>query len=205
MTAVRLAHTARHTRYAKAETLIGVAERMMREASGDLDAATEKMTNYVLNKKRLTEEAVRMACRNMLGETVRSERRTIDTLIADPGATGPKATASKSKSYQERVKHIFSASAEATRLRLASLGAHVREALLDKPYVIDGIRRPLRDHIGADIVKYAGEHLSKGQTMVREARFLISIGNTAGNRKIGDAVSAEEAIRLRIEADKTPV
>ncbi|UOK71671.1 hypothetical protein [Ancylobacter polymorphus] len=199
MAAINFAPTPRRN----SETLIGVAERMMREAGGDLDAATEKMTNYVLNKKRLTDEAVRLACRNLLGETVRSERRAIDTLLADPRATGPKAPASKSKSYNERVAHIFNASAEATRRRLADLGTHVREALLDKPYVIDGVRRPLRDHIGSDIVKYATEHMNKGLTMVRDGRFLIAVGNTAGNRKIGDAVTAEEAIRLRIEADKT--
>ena len=197
MTAVNLAHTARHTRYAKAETLAGVADRMMREAGGNVNVATEKMTNYVLNKKRLTEEAVRYACRAMLGGDVQADRKVIKAAAAE---------ATSAKSYQERVAHIFNPSAEATRRRLSSLGQHVREALLDMPYVIDGIRRPLRDHIGADIVKYATEHLlNKGMTMVRDGRFLISIGNTAGNRKIGDAVSAEEAIRLRIEADKTPV
>lgn len=196
MTAVQIAHTARHPKHARAETLIGLAERMLREAGGDMNAAAEKMSNYVVQKPRLAAEAIRIACRALLGESVRSERAAMT-----PAPVGPTAD----NDHFLKAPFRMNDAARKAQERVAKLGKAHREAILDAPYTINGVSKSLRDHIGADVVSHGEVMLAQGSTTVRNARFLIAIGNTAGNRKVGDAVSITEALRLRKEADKTPV
>jgi hypothetical protein len=87
--------------------------------------------------------------------------------------------------------------------RVRSLGKTIGDALLDYPYVINGMKKPLRDWLGSEIKAHGETMLLSAGTAMRNANYLISVGNAAGERKIG-TLDTKVIEALRKQADKLP-
>jgi len=182
------------------ETPQSVAERMLSHAKGDMEAATKAMVEYAEQHENIRRIVLWNGCRAVLNGIARSDRPAADLTASNdtwnPGELRP----------TEKAKWKPNAAAFAAAERQKSLGAaHQGAPLLNAQYVINGICKPLREHIGTDVVAFGNTQLEASKTGVRNARFWIAIGEAAGARKVGDAVTTSEALRLRKEADKTPV
>lgn len=160
-----------------------IARNMLSEAGGDLASASEKLANYAENIASYRSELLLIAARKVVNEVVQSERAAI--LRED--ATFLKAP------------HRMTAGAKAAQARFKMAGRAIKCALLEMPYAIGGVRKPLREWTGAEIVPHAEIELSKGASAVRNARFLLYVGQAAGDKKVG-AVPVKDIERLHAEA-----
>lgn len=160
-----------------------IARNMLSEAGGDLASAAEKLANYAESIASYRSELLRIGARKLLNEVPQSERAAI--LRED--ATFLKAP------------HRMTSGAKAAQARFKMAGRAIKCALLELPYVIGGVRKPLREWTGAEIVPHAEIELSKGASAVRNARFLLYVGRAAGDKKVG-AVPVKDIERLHAEA-----
>lgn len=194
MTAVRKLSVA----HARRETISGIADRMLREAAGNLDDATTKMVNYISSRPHYVEEILRIGCRKLVSDSVRIDRAAIER---DLSLVSPQAQAG---TPFLKAPHRMNEAALAAQRRLSKLGAHSRAAMLDMPIAINGVRRALRDIVGTEIEQYGQTELQKATTGLMNARFYIAIGQKAGAKKVGDVVSEREALALHNETHRTP-
>lgn len=187
--------------FSVAETPQSVAERMLRTAGGDMEVATKAMVDYVESHQSLRRIVLWNGCRAVLNSVPSSARRATTLAPVNDWSPSDIGTAVRPAPAWKPNAAAFAAAE-----RQKSLGkAHQGAPLLNAEYVINGICKPLREHIGTDVVAFGTTQLESSKTGVRNARFWIAIGKAAGARKVGDAVTDIEALRLRKECDKTPV
>jgi hypothetical protein len=182
----------RHVSGARDITIQSVAQRMFDESDGDLNVATDKLVNYVRVSPRLTEGLLRIGARKLLNEIAPMQRRAIERQFA--------ATSDNVQPFT-KVPHRMNDGTRRAQERIRSLGRHHREALLDMPYTINGRTRPLRQWTGVEIATHGETELSKGMTAVKNARFLIAVGQAAGEARVGDALTASDIARLKEQTE----
>lgn len=173
-----------------AKTVVGkrlsiseVARNMLDEANGDLGKATEKLANYAGNIASYRDELLRIGARKLLNEIPQAARAAI--LREDASFL--------------KAPHRMTAGAKAAQARFKMAGRAIKCALLEMPFVIGGVSKPLREWTGSEIVPHAETELSKGASAVRNARFLLYVGKAAGDKKVG-AVPVKDIERLHAEA-----
>lgn len=182
------------------EMLSSIVDRMLTEAGGDLDAATEKMANYITNLHNPAhrDHVLRLGCRSLLSSSVRAERRGYELAL---DGTAPPASPGQSLAPafgNPKVPFTMNEAARRTQASLIRLGAAThRAAILEMPMIINGRRVRLKDCTGSDVEAYGRVELASAATAARNARFFIAIGEEAGARRIGDAVSEKRAAELR--------
>lgn len=180
----------RHVTAAKSISLQTVARQMFEESNGDLTKATEKMANYCENFPRLSAELLRVGARTLLNSIPTTDRK------AAAAARGESETAS----FVMSVPHRMNEATKAAQARIARLGRTSQNAILNDKYTIGSICKPLRDWLGTEILEHGQKQLLAGQTAVRNARFLISIGELAGDALVGDKVDEASAAQLKAQA-----
>lgn len=154
--------------------------------SGDLAEASRKLAEYVDGIPSLRMELLMLAARSIMNGIVVTDRRLIERDMSY------RSKADRSNSAPFRLN----AAARATQQRRMNPTA-VRAALMNLPYVIDGVCRPLREWTGTDMLHYGEIELVKGRTAMRNARFAIAVGNAAGDKKIGEALTEEALAKIK--------
>lgn len=171
-----------------------VARQMFDQSNGDMNAAADKFAGYVANFPGLIKEALRIAGSKLIGEIPQMERRAIEMQEAADSAP---------PFY--KAPHRMNDGALRTQERVWKNGLRLKDAWLNAPYTIGSFCKPLRDWVGTEVLAHAETQLLSGSTQVRNARYLIAVGEAAGNRKIGYALKEEDLVRLRAEALATAV
>lgn len=185
----------RHVTGARPVSIQTTARRMLDEAGGDLNSATEKLINYVSALPRLQMEVIRIGARKLINEVPQTDRRAVEREFAMTDSGNPFAKA----------PHRMNAAAKTAQARIRARAGHLRNTLLTLPYVIGNICKPLGEWTGSEILTHGETQLMSGATQIRNARFLIAVGHAAGAGKIG-AVLDEDAIqRLKVEAESSAV
>lgn len=183
---------ARHVTAARSISVQEIARKMLTEAGGDLNKATDKFVGYLANFPRLTDEVLRMGARKLINEVPQVDRKaiTMRDSVTQPYGKAP---------------HRMNDGARRAQERILKRGGHIRTAYLTMPFVIGSISKPLSEWVGTEITAYGETQLMAGATQIRNARFAIAVGNAAGNKKIGYALKEEDVARLREEADSSAV
>ncbi|WP_435654983.1 hypothetical protein [Brucella pituitosa] len=185
---------ARRITGAKPVGLQQIAQDMLAKADGDMNHASEMLANYASNINSYRDELLRIGARKLLNEVPQTQRAAIfrerASSVSEPFIKAP---------------HRMSAGAKAAQVRLRQAGAAIKSVLMELPYTIGGLTKPLRDWTGTEIHNHAEIELSKGATAVRNARFLLAVGSAAGSKKIGDAVSPADLERMKSDAESSEV
>lgn len=156
----------RHVTGAQEMTIQSLARQMLDEAGGDIVKALDKLDNYASNIKRFNDEFRRFGCNTLLNSLASTTRAAMKT--------------------EAKAPFVESAGATATRARMLRAGAAIRSALMEMPYQIGGIVKPLRKWTG-DVVQAHGEdQLATALSSARNAHFLIAVGKAAGKKPVGD-------------------
>lgn len=171
----------KHVSGAKPISIQTLAQQFFdKRKDGDVAAASREMAEYTDKIPSLRMELQTMAARQLMNGVVRHDWRT---------------TWSEGNSKQ-KAPFRMNESAKQSQARMRSTGA-VRAALMSLPYTINGICRPLCEWTGADMLHYGSVELEKGRTAMRNARFAIAVGNAAGSKKVGDALTEEALAKFK--------
>lgn len=165
-------------------TARSVTERMYDEARGDLNAAVEKISNYVSNFPTIADEFVRIGARSLLNEVGQKERKRIDT--AQSGTKTP---------------HTANAGTLAAIRRAQRQGLVITETLFDMPFKWQGVDTKLGDLSGTQVVEIGNGFLGQGVDMVRKGRWLIRAGERAGSETMRAALTAADLAKIKAEAE----
>lgn len=168
---------------AKPITLQSIAHRMMAEANGDIEAAANKIFNYCGNYPRLAGELGMLAARSLAQQVPIAARQQAKTARADQSP------------------HKFTSAIHAAQRRARRMGVSNSNALLNDPYTIGSICKPLREWCGDEIRDHGEKNLSAGKTQIRNAQFLIMVGTAAGASVIGESLDEDAVAKMRAEAD----
>lgn len=179
----RAAQKATATKDAKPITLQSIAQRMMAEASGDIEAAARKIFNYCGNYPRLAEELGMHAARTLAHGVPIAARQQAQAARVAPSP------------------HKFTPAILAAQRRAMRMGQSNSNALLNDPYTIGGQTKPLRDWDGDTIRDHGEQQLSRGKAQVRNGQFLILVGTAAGHDVIGQKLDEAAVAQMRAEAD----
>lgn len=179
---------------AKAVSLQYMAQRMVEKADGDMNRAAEMLANYADNIARYRAEMMLIAARKLISEVPQVQRAAIF-----------RERAASSTAPFIKAPYRMSAGAKASQARFKAAGMAIKSALMELPYTIGGLTKPLREWTGTEIHGHAEIELAKGATAVRNARFLLAVGSAAGAKKIGDAVSPCDLERMKADAESSEV
>jgi Ethanolamine utilization protein EutJ (predicted chaperonin) len=158
---------------------------MYDEAKGDLNAAVEKISNYVANFPTIADEFVRIGARSLLNEVGQKERKRIET----------------AQSCGTKTPHTMSPAVHAAQRRAQRQGLIVTETLFDMPFKWQGVDTKLGDLSGTQVVEIGNGFLGQGVDMVRKGRWLISAGERAGSKTMRAALTAADLAKIKAEAE----
>ncbi len=176
----------RHPHAAQDVTINTVARMMLDEAKGDINAATTKLMNYVSSFPRLQSDLLQYGARNLLHSLPSSQRAAImDERVSRPYTMPPGA-----KKAQDRLR---------------GAGKVIKSALFNLELTINNQVRKLADWTGDEVMAHAEANLTAGASAVRNARFLLSVAQRAGSKRIGDAIDDATIERLKAEAERSVV
>lgn len=187
---------ARRITGAKPLSLQAVAQRLLEEADGDMNSAAIKLANYASNINSYRDELLLIGARKLLNEVPQVQRAAV---MREYTST------SYAKPAFARAPHRMSEGAKLAQERMRNSSGLMKSILFELKYTIGGITRPLREWTGTEIAAHAEIELTKGQTAVRNARFLIAVGRSAGAEKVGHAIDAASLERMKAEADASEV
>lgn len=173
-------------------TIQTVARQMLDEASGDINAATIKLVNYVSNLPRLHDDLLQFGARQLLHSLPSTQRAAMMTERSTVSVSG-------------KAPHTMSPGAKAAQARMRAAGATLKSALFNFEIAINNQVRKLADWTGTEILAHAEGNLAAGASAVRNARFLVSVARAAGDKRIGDAIDDETIERLKREAESSEV
>ena len=182
-----------HVHGARDVSLQSIAARMLAEADGDIGRAAEKFANYAESIPRIRGELLIAGAKSLLNQVPGAMRATILRERTSAAAT-PR------QPYREPP------AAKAARARMIGAGRNaIKSALMEMPYIIGGVSRPLREWTGGEITAHGEQQLATGASAVRNARYLIAVGTAAGAKKIGEALDGSEVERLHKQAMESAV
>ena len=185
---------ARRITGAKAVSLQQTAQDMLAKADGDMNRAAEMLANYADNIASYRAELLRIGARKILNEVPQVQRAAIF-----------RERAASTSAPFVKAPHRMSAGAKAAQARFKAAGSAIKSALMELPYTIGGLTKPLREWTGTEIHGHAEIEFAKGATAVRNARFLLAVGSAAGAKKIGEAVSPGDLERMKADAESSEV
>lgn len=180
---------ARRVTGSKPISLQTIARQMFDESHGDLAKATEKMVNYVTNLPRLSDELLRIGARTLINSIPIVDRKAC---AAERGETA--------STFAQAVPFRMNEATKKAQARIRGLGAASRNAILNDLYTIGSICKPLREWLGTEIAEHGQRQLLAGQTAVRNANFLIAVGEAAGDEKIGDKLDEATVTAMKAKA-----
>lgn len=168
-----------------------IAERMLTEANGDMIAAAKKMKGYISNFPRMLDEVIDTGISTHLSRVGGIQRAALDRI---GGRSSENSTPFAKAPFK------MNAAAKAAASRIAGIGKTAGEALLNYPYTINGIMKPLREFTGIEVRQHGESMKMTAGTTMRNAHYLISVGQAAGDKKVGTLpVSEIEAMRKRAD------
>lgn len=164
----------------KTYTFPEIAREYLRDADGDTQLATERLSARLRDDKQLrdtiVEDAIMAFASNTVEEQMRAERRAV---WAEAGRSNQPKTP------------------------VAALANGISRALLDFP-LRNGKR--LRDATREEVLEQARAYETSARDMAFKARWLILIGQRVEEgRKVGECVSEDDAFAMRSEAQSLAI
>lgn len=186
-----MSRPARHVTSARDVSIQDVASRMLQEAGGDNAAAAKKMKGYISNFPRLTDEVLDVGIATLISRVPGIQRAALDREIG---------RAPEGDKIFVKAPFTLSPAAKAAAARTARMGKSAGEALLNFPHTINGLTKPLRNFTGEEVLAHGQTQLLTAGTQMRNAHYLIMVGQAAGSNKI-ETLGASRVEALRKQAD----
>lgn len=186
-------HHRTHVTGAKSITPQTIVQMKYDETAGDLDAAADKIVEYVRGLP-VADEFVRIGARQLLGQVGIIERKAIERTFADAVGGTP----------FRKAPHVMNEAAIAAQDRMRSRGRNHLSALFDMKFKVGGIDTRLGDMTGTQAGEIARPMLDTGTATVRTAKWLLALATAAGSKRIQDAVTSSRIEAMRVSAAEIP-
>lgn len=184
----------------KHESIQSIARRILTDAGGQRAKAIEALLQYISTRPSLTAKVTRMGADRLLSDVTTGDRAEFRKEYLEEKA----ATVRGSNHPFVKSPPRMNAGDKAAQERAKGLDGTFRDAVLDASYEIDGLIQPLRKWTGVVVMAHGRRTLPGAISAVASARFLMAIGEEAGDQVIGDAITPKRARELRDQADRLP-
>lgn len=178
---------ARHVTGSREVSVQDTAARMMVEAQGDVALAKKKMRGYISSFPRMIDDVLDVGISTLLYRVPSIEN------AANARAAQEAAPA--------KAPFKMNAATKIAQQRIARIGASAAEALLNIKHTINGRQAALRDFTGDEVRRHGEELLLAGRERVRNAHYLIWVGEAAGDSKV-DNIDPDVIVAFRKKADQ---